>query len=411
MTLPIDGSRASGGPQDRPADPVAAATHPDPYPYYATLAAERPLYRDERLGLWVASSAAAVTAVLASDICRVRPPSEPIPKAIAGSPAGEIFRHLVRMNDGANHCPFKQAIVGTLSGLEMVRVSILAHEQAHALGAALAPERDRDSLTRFIFALPTYVLASLLGVPAERLEDVAAWTNSFVLSFSPIADAAQAEEGKTAAAYLLALFGDLFDAQETQREKGAPETLLGVLAQRARHVGRNDRDVIIANGAGFLSQAYEATAGLIGNTLLALAVHEDIRAAVHVKPDLLGKVVQEVLRYDPPVHSTRRFVAQTGLVAGEPMSEGDAILVLLAAATRDPAHADPHRFDLARADRRIYDFGSGAHTCPADRIAPLIAEIAVAHLLDAGIDLKDLRSSTTYRRSVAVHVPLFGTPG
>jgi len=44
-----------------PSDPIAAVTHPDPYPYYANLVAERPLYRDESLGLWVAAGAAAVT--------------------------------------------------------------------------------------------------------------------------------------------------------------------------------------------------------------------------------------------------------------------------------------------------------------------------------------------------------------
>ncbi|HEV8141500.1 MAG TPA: cytochrome P450, partial [Methylomirabilota bacterium] len=80
-----------------PSDPVAAVTHPDPYAYYADLVAHRPLYRDESLGLWVASSAAAVTAVLTNDRCRVRPTAEPIPVALVGSTAAEIFRHLVRM--------------------------------------------------------------------------------------------------------------------------------------------------------------------------------------------------------------------------------------------------------------------------------------------------------------------------
>src|ERR1700736_469103 len=111
MDQSTNASNASAGAVDPwPADPIAAVTHPDPYPYYSKLAVDRPLYRDERLGLWVASSAAAVTAVLASDICRVRPPSEPVPKAIAGSPAGAIFGHLVRMTDGERHCPFKQAV-------------------------------------------------------------------------------------------------------------------------------------------------------------------------------------------------------------------------------------------------------------------------------------------------------------
>src|SRR5947199_320044 len=79
---------------------IAAATHPDPYPFYARLGAEAPLYRDDALGLWVAASAAAVNAALTHGLCRVRPPAEPVPRALAGSPAGEIFGRLVRMTDG-----------------------------------------------------------------------------------------------------------------------------------------------------------------------------------------------------------------------------------------------------------------------------------------------------------------------
>ena len=75
-----------------PRDPVSAVTHPDPYPYYAELVATRPFYKDELQGYWVASSAEAVTAALMSDRLRVRPPGEPVPPALRGSPAGEIFR-------------------------------------------------------------------------------------------------------------------------------------------------------------------------------------------------------------------------------------------------------------------------------------------------------------------------------
>src|SRR5262245_35711036 len=83
-----------------PADPMHAVTHPDPYPYYADLVARCPLHRDDALGLWVASSAEAVMAVLTSERCRVRPPAEPVPAALAGSAAGDVFGRLVRMNDG-----------------------------------------------------------------------------------------------------------------------------------------------------------------------------------------------------------------------------------------------------------------------------------------------------------------------
>src|ERR1700709_2548314 len=100
-----------------PGSPLAAVTHPDPYPYYADLVARQPLYRDPTLGLWVASGAEAVTEILTSDRCRVRPPTELIPAALRESPAGAVFRHMVRFNDGAGHCPFKGAIAAALAAI------------------------------------------------------------------------------------------------------------------------------------------------------------------------------------------------------------------------------------------------------------------------------------------------------
>src|SRR3954464_9291149 len=97
--------------------PITAVVHANPYPYYDELLATKPLYYDAALGLWVASSAKAIDAILNNRHCRVRPISEPVPQALLGSPAGDIFRQLVRMNDGADHCPFKQAISAALASI------------------------------------------------------------------------------------------------------------------------------------------------------------------------------------------------------------------------------------------------------------------------------------------------------
>jgi hypothetical protein len=88
-----------------PESVLEAAAHPDPYPYYAALLAYRPIYRERRLGLWIAVGATAVTEILNSAHCRVRPSAEPVPAAIAGAPAGDIFRHLVRMSEGPRRWP------------------------------------------------------------------------------------------------------------------------------------------------------------------------------------------------------------------------------------------------------------------------------------------------------------------
>ncbi len=397
------------GPLDGwPANPIAAVTHPDPYPYYARLVAERPFYRDESLGLWVASSHAAVMAVMTDAACRVRPLSEPVPSAIAASPMADIFRHLVRMNDGAIHCPFKQAVTATLGSVDAIRLAAVAREQAATLAARHAPHRDRHGLTRFMFAFPIRVVARLLGVPDAHLDDVADGVQRYVGAVSPLADAAALAAGAHGARHLIDLFRHLLD--DPRRMEG--DGLLAIVARQFTAAGHGTIEPIIANGIGFMTQAYEATAALTGNTLLALADHAGARAAVQRDPALIDAAVAEVLLIDPPTHSTRRFLARDAVVAGQAMRAGDAVLVLLAAAGRDPAvNADGDRFNILRQDRRILNFGAGVHACPADRLASRIASVAVTYLLSLGVDLRGLRDSLSYMPSVAVRAPLFGGGG
>lgn len=162
-----------------PPHPIAAVTHIDPYPYYAQLVASRPVYRDETLGFWVASSAEAVTAVLTSDVCRVRPPTEPVPRALLGSPAGDVFGNLVRMNDGPKHGSLKPAVSKMVEGI----AGPAAVEQSRAWARVLAGDLQP---TDFSFHLPVYVVASLLGAPRATLQQTARWTGDFAACISPV---------------------------------------------------------------------------------------------------------------------------------------------------------------------------------------------------------------------------------
>src|SRR5262249_1106384 len=274
-----------------PQDPIKAVTHPDPYPYYANMVTHKPLYFDNGLGLWVASSARIVTAVLTSELCRVRPATEPIPKALLGSPAADIFRRLVRMNDGEGHCPFKQAVSATLASTDGVRVAQQSGKSAQFLLDESGSMPASEHLSRFAFHLPVYVMGSLLGIPQDRLRQTALWMSDFVRCLTPASSPEQIELGKTAAGHLLKMFRGLLAIE-------GEDGLLNTLAREAIRIGREDVDAIVANGIGFLSQAYEATAGLIGNTLLALARRPEVCNLVIAEPDLLRPVIQEVLRYD-----------------------------------------------------------------------------------------------------------------
>jgi cytochrome P450 len=385
-----------------PPDPIAAVIHPDPYPYYEGLVASKPIYRDETLRLWVASSAAAVRAVLTSDLCRVRPPSEPIPRALLGSPVASIFGHLVRWNDGEQHGPCKQAVQACMQSIEERSTVELGRTWARFLLGESRPQ-TASRLQDFAFHLPVYVIASLLGVPQEELHHTAVRVSEYVRGLAPASTPAQVEQGKVASRHLL----DLFRALLSRHQVGAGNSLLAGLAVEATRAGCEETEGIIANGIGFLSQAYEATAGLIGNTIVALASHRSVREQIAADPRLLPLVIEEVLRYDPPGQNTRRYLAQNGRVAGQAMQEGDGILVVLAAANRDPAlNPNPERFDMFRENRHMLTFGAGPHSCPGDTLAALIARAGVEQVMASGADLEQLATTVVYHPSVAVRIAL-----
>ena len=383
---------------DRPSDPIAAVTHPDPYPYYADLVATRPIHRDDVLGLWVACGAAAVTDVLGHPACLVRPPSEPVPGPLLGSPAGAIFGRLVRMNDGARHAAMKPAVSAVTTRVES-SVSEPALRWAEHLVRELKPAGDPARVNELAFRLSAYVLADLLGVAPDELARTAALARDFARSIAPAATSEQLARGGGAAGELLDAFRALLAARGATRRP----SLLDDLDREA--AGGAARDDVVANGIGFLSQAYEGTAGLIGNTLVTLG-----RLGPGASADRgdLGAFIREVVRYDPPVQNTRRFLARDATVAGQSMKARDIVLVVLAAANRDPlVNPEPARFDPLRSSRQAFTFGSGPHACPGEAIATTIAVAGVRALLAGGVEPERLAARVSYRPSANTRVPVF----
>lgn len=387
-----------------PHNPIEAATHPDPYPYYTDLVAHRPLYWDETITCWIASSATTVTAVLTNPLCRVRPPAEPVPAALLNSPAADIFRHLVRMNDGQMHHCLKGAVTSMLRAIDGDTIVAQSKAWARLLSDEMQPARDPGRLAEFAFRLPVYVVASLLGIPETHLLQTSLWMSDFVRCLAPGSLPHQIAQGKEAASKLR----ECLQTVVRLREMEEPSRGVRLLMHDIKQSGYPEREMAVANGIGLLAQTYEATAGLIGNTLLTLARHQEVAEQLFANPNVLSLTIQEVLRYDPPIQNTRRYMASQGTVAGVTLEEGDGVLVMLAAANRDPAvNHHPERFDVFRPVRRLFTFGVGEHACPGEMVATLIARAGVEQLIDAGINLPALAENVSYRSSGNTRIPLF----
>ena len=130
----------------------------NPYPYYARLRRERPLHLDSGLGLWVAATHEAVDAALNHPLLRVRPPAEPVPRALVGTPAGEVFARLVRMNDGEFHVRNKPAVEQAAHRWALADIGPAAQTAALDLAA-------RVEANALLTELPVQAIARLLRVP------------------------------------------------------------------------------------------------------------------------------------------------------------------------------------------------------------------------------------------------------
>ncbi|MBV8470266.1 MAG: cytochrome P450, partial [Burkholderiaceae bacterium] len=241
-------------------------------------------------------------------------------------------------------------------------------------------------------ALPVSVVASLLGFPDAQLPQVAAWMGDFVACLSPLSSAQQIGQAHVAAQALLQRLAELV----RQAQEGAQrDSLIARVAAEAQAVGWNDSAALLANLAGLLSQTYEATAGLIGNSIVALVRQPEEERS---EPDDADTLVHTVQRCDPPVQNTRRFVARDCVVEGVALKAGDVVLLVLAAAGRDP-DADGHAFG----------FGAGRHACPGEVLATTIATSALQMLMAGPLSSPESLQALrwTYRRSLNARIPVF----
>ncbi|MGW7064657.1 cytochrome P450 [Streptomyces sp. NPDC054904] len=384
-----------------PVGPVEAVRLPDPYPFYARLVAERPFAYDKTLGAWVAADAAAVRAVLGGDALRVRPPAEPVPAGIVGTPAGEVFGDLVRMTDGPVAARLKAVVAEALARADTARAARLAARHTREVLAA-GGEVPYEEL---MFGVPARVVAELCGLTQGAGREAARAIGDFVQCIPASATPAQQRAAATAAARLRELLTPPLNAASAthvaDRGDGAPAS--GLLAEL---VGAADRHSwphlapLLSNAVGFLSQTYDATAGLIGNTLVALARG----AAVPDTPRAITALVREVVRHDAPIQNTRRFAARSFVHAGSEVEPGQQVLVLLAAANRDPAvNPDPDALSPGRVNPVVFTFGAAAHRCPGEELAVALAGAVVTELRTAGLSTT---ATPAYRPLANARIPL-----
>jgi cytochrome P450 len=386
----------------QPNNPVKAVNHPDPYPYYQSLLEAPALFFHPELKIWIASRGAVIDEIFSNPHCTVRPNAELVPKVIAGSSAGSVFSQLIRMNEGIGHERPKIAVNLALNSVDLS----MAANRASYFSKAIErnkPVNEASTLNSLMFDLPVYVVGDLLGFSETTLPELALWMADFVQCLTPLSNGNQLAAASNAADELLQDFRQLI-----QSVRLGDASLLSRLLHEANIVGWDNLNAILANLIGMLSQTYEATAGLIGNGIVTLCTQENLFKNNRIDTAIAIDFVEEVARFDPPIQNTRRFVSQTTNVAGIELKPDEAILLVLAAASRDPqVNNAPNDFIVNRTNRRLFSFGYGRHSCPGQKLACAISSMAVQYLLESELDISRGAMRWTYRPSLNARIPVF----
>lgn len=252
-----------------------------------------------------------------------------------------------------------------------------------------AAEHHRiELIADLAYPLPVRVICRMLGIPAEDRQNFRAWARDLERGLDPVDTLSADEQDRMVSAVeaLTAYFDELIDRRRAELRRGtdgkrAAADLLSALIAVEEQGDQLTTAELNATCRLLLLAGHVTTVNLIANGMLALLRNPDQLERLRADPPLAGTAVEEVLRYDPPGQFAGRVAREPLEVGDVTIPQGERIVLLLAAANRDPARfADPDRFDIARADSSHLTFGAGIHFCLGAPLARLEGQVALSAL-------------------------------
>lgn len=267
----------------------------------------------------------------------------------------------------------------TLSGLRGP-VTRMTHEALDDLAARIRAAGDAE-FTDVGERLPVAAVGHWLDLPPADHALLLSLAHDQAYAQELLPTASQLEIANTATRGLREYFTEL--VRERRRAPGDDVVSAWIRTWDALEPDRDLADETVYFLAMFIViAALETTSTLLSNIVRVLTTHPDQWRWLCEHPEEVPGAVEEVLRYDPPVHVTTRVAAADCTLAGLPVPEGHLVHVMIAAANHDPAHLpDAGRLDLRRgtAPPGHLAFGGGVHYCIGAALARLEANV----LLDA----------------------------
>lgn len=363
----------------------------DPYPLYEELR-RTPVLHEEEDGPYAISSYYDIESLLhdpriSSDASQLTAPgidelSDPETTGLPPSfirldpPEHDRLRRIANSSFGPPHRPHR---IDALRG-ELVRI---VTELVDGLGDA----RRIDLVDQVAYPFPVTVICRLLGVPREDEPRFRAWVDPIVAALDPESRNDPEAPVQRAAREARVQLGMYLAGLVEQRSREPRDDMLSDLVAGHGPDGSMSMMEVLSTAVLLLIAGHETTVNLITNGMLTLLRHPQYLERLREDPGLSVRIVEELLRYEPPVQLLPQRTCITDIeLRGVTIPKGSRIWLVLAAGNRDPERfKDPDRFDPDRADLQHLGFGSGIHSCfgaPLARVETQIALVELARRLD-----------------------------
>ena len=378
----------------------------DPYPAYDAIRAAAPVFFWEDYGFWCFAAHAEVAALL-RDRRFGRQILHLMSRESLGwpeppehlDPFNAVERHSLLEREPPEHTRLRGLVNRAFLSRQVERLAPRIAELANRLIDAFAPRGEAELISEFATTIPVAVIAELIGVPADTAPQLLEWSHRMVAMYQ--FGVTRAVEDAAAAA--ASEFSAFLRAAIAERRAEPRDDLISRLIAAEADGARLNADEMVSTCVLLLNAGHEATVHGIGNGVKALLESGIDPGAACADARATEATVEELLRFDAPLHLFTRYALEDVEIAGVRLRQGERIGLLLGAANRDPGvFLDPSRFDPARTPNPHVAFGAGIHFCVGAPLARLELRVALPILVRRLPDLR-LAEAPRYRDAYHFH--------
>jgi cytochrome P450 len=353
-----------------------------PYADFARLRRDRPVYWQVTPGdggYWALTKHADVVEVSRSPELFSSARGFVVIEELAESQLAMMRQSLLGM-DPPEHARLRRTILGAFTPRVVTALEPRVREITRAIVARAAARREVEFVEDVAGDLPMQVIGELLGVPESERARLRAWAAQLTGSQDGDLNPGGADAAPTASIEMA-----IYAIGLAQARRGGAGSDLTTLAVNAEVDGHSMND---AEFAGFFVQLATAgndtTRNLLSHGLRLLLEHSDQLEAVRRDESLIPGAVEEMLRYESPLHYFRRTATRDMELRGQKIRAGERVVLYYGAANRDEdVFRDPERFDIRRSPNPHLSFGFGEHFCLGAALARLEARVFFEELLRA----------------------------